>query len=259
MPSLRLVPGFALDLTCIDPDDGQPWDFAIEAKHIKALEMVRTEKPAMLIGSPMCTAWCTWQFLNAVKRPRGVVAQELERARRHLKFVISLYREQMDGGRMFLHEHPAGATSWQEEMVVELMSAAGVDRVVADQCQYGQEVLVGQYLGCPIKKPTGFMSNAPEVLNSLRERCTGKLGRCSRRQGGEHATCSGKIAKDAQRYPLGLCKAILQGIHKELQARGVMTVGGVGMHALEDEDLVHLVQRQVPRRHLEAEAARRSG
>ena len=24
MPGLRLVPGFALDLTCIDPDDGQP-------------------------------------------------------------------------------------------------------------------------------------------------------------------------------------------------------------------------------------------
>ena len=143
---------------------------------------------------------------------------------------------------MFLHEHPAGATSWQEEMVVELMSAAGVDRVVADQCQYGQEVLVGQYLGCPIKKPTGFMRNAPEVLNSLRERCTGKLGRCSRRQGGEHATCSGKIAKDAQRYPLGLCKAIPKGIHKELQARGVMTVGDVGMHALEDEDLVHLAR-----------------
>ena len=86
------------------------------------------------------------------------------------------------------------------------------------------------------------MSNAPEVLNSLRSRCTGKLGRCSRRLGGEHATCSGKIAKDAQRYPLGLCKAILRGIHKELQARGVMTVGDVGMHALEDENLVHLAR-----------------
>ena len=38
MPSLRLVPGFALDLTCIDPDDGMPWDFDIESKQIKALE-----------------------------------------------------------------------------------------------------------------------------------------------------------------------------------------------------------------------------
>ena len=242
MPSLRLVPGFAIDLTCIDPDDGQPWDFDLESKQVKAMELVRTQKPAMLIGFPMCTAWCTWQALNAVKRPREVVAQEMEKARRHLKFVISLYREQMDGGRLFLHEHPESSSSWQEEMVVELLSAVGVERVVADQCQYGAEVVVGQYLGCPIRKSIGFMSNAPEVLNSLRRRCSGKLGRCSRRLGGEHAMCSGRIVKDAQRYPLGLCKAILRGIHKELQARGIMTVGDVGMHALEDADQTHLAR-----------------
>ncbi len=129
------------------------------------------------------------------------MAQELEKARRHLKFVISRYREQMDGGR---------SSPWREEMVVELMSAVGVERVVADQCQYGQEVLVGQYLGCPIRKATGFMSNALGVLNSLRRMCTGKLGRCSSRSGGEHAICSGKIAKDVQRYPLDLCNAILR-------------------------------------------------
>ena len=29
MPDSRLTPGFALDMTCIDPDDGQPWDFDV--------------------------------------------------------------------------------------------------------------------------------------------------------------------------------------------------------------------------------------
>ena len=60
MSSLRLVPGFAFDLTCIDPDDEQPWDFDLESKQIKAMELVRPQKPAMLTGSPMCTAWCSW-------------------------------------------------------------------------------------------------------------------------------------------------------------------------------------------------------
>ena len=143
---------------------------------------------------------------------------------------------------MFLHEHPEGSTSWQEEMVKDLLSAVGVDRVVGDQCQYGAEVLVGQYRGCPIRKSIGFMSNAPGVLDSLRRRCTGKLGRCSRRLGGEHATCSGRIASDAQRYPLDLCKAILRGIHRELQSRGIMTAGDVGMHGLEDADQTHLAR-----------------
>ena len=41
---------------------------------------------------------------------------------------------------MFLHEHPECATLWQEEMVVDLLLAVGVNRVVGDQRQYGQEV-----------------------------------------------------------------------------------------------------------------------
>ena len=53
-----LVPGFALDITCVDPDDGEPWDFDRPDKRNKALQMVRDQKPLFLVGSPMCTAWC---------------------------------------------------------------------------------------------------------------------------------------------------------------------------------------------------------
>ena len=56
MPGCDLIPGFALDLTCLDPDDGMPWDFDVPAKRDKAMRKVRTEKPAMIIGSVMCTA-----------------------------------------------------------------------------------------------------------------------------------------------------------------------------------------------------------
>ena len=58
-PGCDLIPGFALDLTCLDPDDGMPWDFDLAAKREKAMRKVRTEKPAMIIGSVMCTAWCS--------------------------------------------------------------------------------------------------------------------------------------------------------------------------------------------------------
>ena len=70
MPGCDLIPGFALDLTCVDPDDGMPWDFDVTAKRDKAMRKVRTEKPAMVIGSPMCTAWCSWQALRNTKRDR---------------------------------------------------------------------------------------------------------------------------------------------------------------------------------------------
>ena len=92
-----LAPGFAFDLTCIDPDDGQPWDFNVAAKREKARAMLRRQRPLFIIGSPMCKAWCTWQALNATKRPSHVVQAELDEARLHLEFVVSLYREQLEG------------------------------------------------------------------------------------------------------------------------------------------------------------------
>ena len=68
-PNEYLVPGFALDLTCMDPHDNMPWDFDRKDKRERALAMVRRDKPLFLVGSPACTAWCTWQRLNNLERP----------------------------------------------------------------------------------------------------------------------------------------------------------------------------------------------
>ena len=50
------------------------------------------------------------------------VKAEKKRAVMHLEFCVELYREQMKHGRCFLHEHPAYATSWQEDAVKNLRS-----------------------------------------------------------------------------------------------------------------------------------------
>ena len=62
--SLGLSPGFALDMTVIDPGDGQPWDSDVAAKREKAEKKVREEKPMLLIGSPMCRACSRLQELD---------------------------------------------------------------------------------------------------------------------------------------------------------------------------------------------------
>ena len=54
LPELKLVPGFALDLTTVDPDDGAPWEFDNSRKREKALRLVREQCPMLLVGSPMC-------------------------------------------------------------------------------------------------------------------------------------------------------------------------------------------------------------
>ena len=216
---------------------GSPGNLSLRAKREKVLKMVRTRKPLFVIGSPPCTRWCAWQNINDPKRDPEVVKFEQEKAEVHLKFSAQVYREQIEGGRFFLHEHPDSAGSWSEECIEELMEIESVTRVCADQCQYGQQVITGRLAGQPVKKPTGFMSNASHLLESLRLRCAGQGGRCSRTKGGSHVTASGKVAKDAARYPDGLCRAIIRGMINEMKARGIHRPGEVGLHAVNDEDI----------------------
>ena len=192
LPELGVIPGFALDLTTADAD-GKLWHFDNREMRDRAMERVRREKPMLLIGSPMCTAFSTWQRINDLIRDKDVVAAEKKRAVVHLEFCVELYREQLRHGRYFLHEHPAFTTSWKEPAVMNLLQHQDVERIRADQCQLGQQTLQGD----PVKKPTGFMSNAPELLRSLSRRCFGKHGLCSRRSGDRHAEGIGKVAQPA--------------------------------------------------------------
>ena len=66
MPSLELVPGFALDLSGND-EEGHAWDFTRADMREKAKALVLKEKPFVLIGSPPCTAFSSWQHLNAAR------------------------------------------------------------------------------------------------------------------------------------------------------------------------------------------------
>ena len=89
-----MIPGFALDLTTADAD-GRSWDFDDKEMRDRAFAKVRSEKPMLLIGSPMCTAFPTWQRINNLIRDPYVVAAERKRAVQHIEFCVELYREQM--------------------------------------------------------------------------------------------------------------------------------------------------------------------
>ena len=125
LPELKVIPGFALDLTTVD-EDGRRWDFDDVSMQERALKRVREERPMLLVGSPMCTAFSTWQRINNKIRDKYVVECEKRRAVMHLEFCIKLYREQLRNNRYFLHEHPAHASSWQEDAMRGLMGEQGV-------------------------------------------------------------------------------------------------------------------------------------
>ena len=117
---------------------------------------------------------------------------------------------------------------------MEILQRQGVGRVVADQCQFGQETDIGD----PLKKPTGFMSNAPELLDELNRRCFGRRGLCSRPKGGAHAECLGKKAQRAAIFQDELCIAILRGFKRQLLRDRRMRHGEVGL-TQHEEGIMH--------------------
>ena len=116
----------------------------------------------------------------------------------------------MDAGRYFLHEHPKDATSWNTAPIKEVMRLPNVRKITADMCAFGmvQEDELGTAL---IKKPTGFMSNSPCIINRLKKNCTGDH---------RHILLVNGRAKRAQVYPDELCKEIVCGLMDQMRIDG---------------------------------------
>ena len=253
LPTQDISPGFALDLTTED-ENGIPWDFTKADRREAARHKVEREEPMFLVGSPPCTVWSSLQVLNVNKSGREEAEKKRIEAEVHMRFVCELYAMQHRSGRYFVHEHPLYATSWKLEWVQDIMELEGVATAWGDQCQYGQDGGTGE----PMKKPTRWLSNSPEILKRLDQKCSGRLGYCSARPGRRHAPCSGSAARRAAVYPLELCKAILQGCRNQLRADGRLRVGQIGIQAmhmeLEDVPLQKLEKKAERFMHLDAEA-----
>ena len=127
----------------------------------------------------------------------------MSEARTHLNFMIRLYHLQIDAGRLFLHEHPAGATSWKEPAMIQLMSMPGVDHVIGHQCQYGLTTPGNHGSDEPALKPRRWLSNSRPMLARLDEKCP-------REQ--HHQPLLGGRAQRAELYPDELTVEILKGM-----------------------------------------------
>ena len=206
----------------------------------------------LLIGSPMCTAFSTWQRLNATRANPGARRRAYREACEHIEFVAQLYHDQVSEGRYFLHEHPQFASSWDLECIKRLLRLPGVGRNRCDQCQYGAEAPHGLLKGCPVMKPTGFMSNAPEILKALSKRCSGSRAVaskdgistgtwCSRERGGKHAPCAGSICREMAKYPRELCRAVIRGLTAQLRTDGRIRRGCYGIQLVDDDPDVPLL------------------
>ena len=184
--------------------DGSNWDFNKRSDRRMARELIDSQNPDWLIGSPPCTAFSLWNIgINYKKMEKSKVDQLLKEGRNHLNFVASLYRKQMLKGKFFLHEHPASAASWKESSIASLAALSSVYTTVAHQCMYGLTTPTTDGQRAPAMKATRFMTNSVFMSRHLSKVCDHLHA---------HQQLSGGRCADAAFYPLPLVKAIINGM-----------------------------------------------
>ena len=207
----QLSPGWSLDLTRYDPKTGKAWDLSDKKVQSRVIKMVLEGRPLFLIGSPPCTAMSQIQNLNKDKRDPEIVKKEVRAAEEHIRFCVLLYKMQIEKKRYFIHEHPAGASSWQMKEMIELAMMPGVDITTFDMCCFGMMATQDGMEG-PVRKRTKVASNSREVHKRMNKKCPNDTGEGERHV---HVVLEGGRTKNAQVYPKQFCRAICEAIAAE--------------------------------------------
>ena len=143
------------------------WDLSDPKQQKLCWEESEAEDPYLLIGSPVCAAFCALQALRPNTPESWKLFQELLRkSLAHLSFCTKLYWRRVRLGRKFLHEHPWSASSWSRQCVREVLNLPNVKLVRGDQCRFGACAVDQDGPGL-VRKATGWMSNDDYILEAV--------------------------------------------------------------------------------------------
>jgi len=215
----QLRPGFAADLDELRPD-GTPWDLS-RAEDVKLLEQLQDEQdPYLLTGSPPCELFSQLQAISWQKQDPIRREERWRLAKHHLRVATDSYWRQLRKGRLFLHEHPWGASSWSEPEITALSSRDDVYVVKGPMCRWGM-TSTDKRENPPrtgyVRKETGWMTNSKELAELLRGICSNYDGS---RPWHKHVHLIGGLGKAAQVYPPALVEAVLRVISTMLKESG---------------------------------------
>ena len=196
----KLNPGLALDLRT-------GWDLS-DPKHISAMwRYLDRAKPMLVVGSPECSAFSKLATLTKCK---PAYAKTLRDGLSHLRLMCRVYEYQQQQGRLFLHEHPDGASSWGTGAMQRILALPGVMRVYVDECMYGQEVSSKGRTGLAMK-PTGFATNGRRIAERLGDWCD---------RSHQQTVLMGGSVRQAAACPTRLVDVVLVALRQELEDLG---------------------------------------
>ena len=179
------------------------WDFGSKADRVAAAAYQEREKPELLVGSPMCRMFSALQTMSGWSRHKQ---RQWDTDVKHLEWAMERYEKQMEMGKLFLHEHPASASSWRLRKVRKLANTPGVFEVVGDMCQFGLRTTGGGFA----RKRSRFLTNSWEIAQEISKLCPGTH---------VHTPLVGGKAKATEQYTPEFCRAVCRGLLKEKRHR----------------------------------------
>ena len=205
---MKLRPAWAFDLTEIDPEDGLPWDLSDPVKQARAKKKQQEDSPMMLVTCPMCGPFSSLMHWNYAKMQPEEIKKKLHAAISHVKFSLDMCLEQYKQGRCFLFEHPAGASSWELDMMKQMMELEGVYVAKFDFCALGMESVDDNGEKGAAKKRTTILTNSKHIAEVLRQAQCSKLHRHIHLTNGKAGPC--------QKYPDKFVELIILGVKREI-------------------------------------------
>ena len=153
----------------------------------------------------------------------GEYDRKLALGKELLYFAMAVCKYQHYHSRYFVREHPADASSWNEDSVKEVVFLPGVMTSRFDQCRFG---LTSPYSGATIRKRTKFLHNVPAL--------DAEFGDCFCSCRNPHQQIIGAIngtqlSSYCQVYPRELCKAMWRQIALEIRAGNGGSAPGAGV------------------------------
>ncbi len=168
-----------------------------------AMDFVDKCKRCDVWGSLMCTAWCSWNHLNASRLGPAFAAELAWRRRESLRMVRSFERVALRaisrGGRAHF-EWPAFCAGWAQVVVKRMVSRLKLAKARFDGCAFG----VHASDSLLALKPWCVATSCPALASAL------SAHRCSRLH--RHGQLHGIQALHSGHYPDAMCRCILASL-----------------------------------------------
>ena len=82
----------------------------------RQIRVLNETRPAVLILSPPCTMFSAMQNINIYKMKRSSTDARIQVAVAHFAFAVLLCIKHAQRARIFVLEHPVGASSWSTQL-----------------------------------------------------------------------------------------------------------------------------------------------